>query len=313
MNSLIGLLVMTFLFTPSGFAKKQKEIPCRFRFAVVEKTESGSENWAVWPEDATQWWKKDGKKFPELCESTREKADFVLTWEKKMHHQEICDTPPVYPDPPTRDYSPPDYDYGPPPQPDYPQQTYPDYSQPPYSPPASSPPNYSPPGTLPPGAGIFCPDCYSPPAGRITVGGIVTVTSTFLTVGGQDSGSTGTGPTGIDRFQPAQAVGYSIYAPANRTRLVSSSSSSDCREVEEERVAVNVYGPAALAGIFGPFKPVLKKEGGGSKPGKAAFRKAMKTLRKKAKKAPIAQTKQSSAGRIGRKVFIQTLEGRNLL
>jgi hypothetical protein len=76
-----------------------------------------------------------------------------------------------------------------------------------------------------------------------------------------------------------------------RNYVVSSTSSPECHGVWEERVSVNVYRAETLAGKFGPFKPIAKKEGRGGKPGKAAFQSAMKALRKEAKKAAAAKTR----------------------
>lgn len=262
MYKLTPLLAVFVLFTTTGLAQEQKESTWCLRFAVVEKTRSDSENWGVWPEDATQWWQKDGKKkFRELCDSTLENADFVLAWEKKLHHQEVCDpeySAPDYPDrsqPSYPDYSPPNYpDYSPPAQPDYSPPTYPDYSQPPYSVPSPVPPGTGTGGSV----GTVCLACRS---------------------------SLDTSPVETDHRQPGTGIVLASY-------IVSSSSSPDCRDVEEERVSVNVYRAQTAADKFMPGASMSKKEGWGGKPGKGAFQGAMKTLRKEAKKAGAAKTRQ---------------------
>ena len=84
MFKLISVLALPFLIVVPGFAQTKMESTECLRFAVVEKWGSMSENWGVWPEDATNWWREDGKKkFPELCEKSRGEADFVLVWQRK--------------------------------------------------------------------------------------------------------------------------------------------------------------------------------------------------------------------------------------
>ena len=79
MYNLILLFALPVLFVTTVAAQSQRGSACRFHFAVAEKYgQSG-----VWPDDAGQWWAKDGKKkFPELCESAFEDADFAIAWEK---------------------------------------------------------------------------------------------------------------------------------------------------------------------------------------------------------------------------------------
>ena len=79
MYKLISLLALPVFFVGTVAAQGQPESPCRLRFAVAEKHGQS----AVWPDDARQWWVKDGKKkFPELCEVAFEDADFAIAWEK---------------------------------------------------------------------------------------------------------------------------------------------------------------------------------------------------------------------------------------
>ena len=79
MYKLISLLALPVFFVGTVAAQGQPESPCRLRFAVAEKHGQS----AVWPDDARQWWVKDGKKkFPELCEAAFEDADFAIAWEK---------------------------------------------------------------------------------------------------------------------------------------------------------------------------------------------------------------------------------------
>ena len=92
MHRLIASFVITFLFVPSGIAQEQPDTHCRGRFAVVQKQDTGTfkvqpddrDSWGQWPEDARQWWTKDGKrKFPDLCEAAKSDAEFVVAWEKE--------------------------------------------------------------------------------------------------------------------------------------------------------------------------------------------------------------------------------------
>jgi hypothetical protein len=92
MRWVIASLAMTFLFVPSGISQEQQETRCRVRFAVVQREDNGTfkiqpddrDLWGQWPEDAREWWAKDGsRKFAELCEAARTDADFVVTWEKQ--------------------------------------------------------------------------------------------------------------------------------------------------------------------------------------------------------------------------------------
>jgi len=79
----IALLALTLLFVSTGVAQEQKRSACRFRFAVAERI--GHDRWGVWPEDARKWWSEEGKKkFPELCETTSQDADFVIAWLRKQ-------------------------------------------------------------------------------------------------------------------------------------------------------------------------------------------------------------------------------------
>ena len=79
----IALLAVTLLFITTGAAQEKKESTCRFRFAVSER--NGFGRLEAWPEDARQWWSKDGKKkFPELCEAASQEADFVIAWGRKQ-------------------------------------------------------------------------------------------------------------------------------------------------------------------------------------------------------------------------------------
>lgn len=95
----IAPLAITLLFALSGEARERKEYPCRLRFAVVE--DSSRDNLGVWPEDAKKWWSEEGKKkFPELCETTSQGADFVIAWLRKQstetHSRQIRDEPWTY-------------------------------------------------------------------------------------------------------------------------------------------------------------------------------------------------------------------------
>ncbi len=125
MHRLIGLLAMTFLFTPLSFAQEEAGTTCRLRFAVTdslsEETKSGEtpddinsgttegarrrfgapsapdyqrlERWEPWPEGAKEWWDKTGKKnFPELCEADRKEADFVIAWQRDRTTQKSIQT-----------------------------------------------------------------------------------------------------------------------------------------------------------------------------------------------------------------------------
>ena len=79
MHKLISMFAVPVFFLTTVAAQGQQESPCGLRFAVAEK----DDGWGVWPDDARQWWAKDGKKkFPELCEAAREHADFVVAWER---------------------------------------------------------------------------------------------------------------------------------------------------------------------------------------------------------------------------------------
>ena len=94
MYKLTLLLAVSILSITTGSAQAQKESPCSLRFAVAEKSGSGADRWGAWPEDATKWWVKDGKKkFPELCEANREDADFVITWQRDQTTQKSIQTP----------------------------------------------------------------------------------------------------------------------------------------------------------------------------------------------------------------------------
>ena len=79
MRKLVSLFAVAVFFATTVAAQDPQESPCRLRFAVAEKYD----RWGVWPDDARQWWAKDGKKkFPELCEAAFEDADFGIAWEK---------------------------------------------------------------------------------------------------------------------------------------------------------------------------------------------------------------------------------------
>ncbi|MBK5290188.1 MAG: hypothetical protein JJE04_00655 [Acidobacteriia bacterium] len=83
----IAFLAITLLFMGSGEAQQGKEDPCRLRFAVAEG--NSRDRWGVWPEDARKWWSEEGgKKFPELCETTSQGADFVIEWLRKQSTEE---------------------------------------------------------------------------------------------------------------------------------------------------------------------------------------------------------------------------------
>ena len=183
MFKLMSVLTLSFLFNAAGSAQTQMESTWCLRFAMVEKTDSGSENWGVWPEEANQWWQKDGKKkFREFCDSTLENADFVLAWQRKWLSKEVCDIPWEHPPDPIRypDPSPVGIE-----RPEPPPVAYPDYSPPVYTPPDYSPPVYTPPVFPPP---------ISPPPDKGPTGitppwpGTGGVTPNYLMAPGSSSG-----------------------------------------------------------------------------------------------------------------------------
>lgn len=74
-----ALLLAALLVLVSGAAADPL---CRVRFAVAE---AAPRMWGRWPEDARTWWNSAGqKKFPGLCETSAEEADFVIEWRSQL-------------------------------------------------------------------------------------------------------------------------------------------------------------------------------------------------------------------------------------
>ena len=62
-----------------------RETECRLRFTVVKGNEASQANWGAWPERTIMWWILEGeKKYPELCYSSRDEADFLVVWERSV-------------------------------------------------------------------------------------------------------------------------------------------------------------------------------------------------------------------------------------
>ena len=89
MFPLIAVLALSFFMTVPGFAQTEAAPTRCLRFAVVE-AEFASGVPGTWPADARNWWGKDGmRKFPELCEVSRQDADFLFVWERKWTVEKI--------------------------------------------------------------------------------------------------------------------------------------------------------------------------------------------------------------------------------
>ena len=83
-------LVALAVFATTVSAQAPTELSCRWRFAVVQQTDSVLDLPEVWPSDAKEWWAKEGiQKFPELCEAARHDADFIVVWRRKWTTERV--------------------------------------------------------------------------------------------------------------------------------------------------------------------------------------------------------------------------------
>jgi hypothetical protein len=86
------LLNGAFLFGLTTLNAAQDESKCRVHFSTVAAPILTVDTRTKWRDGALWWWISEGQeKFPELCDSPIEKADYIIAWESGMVTAAIFD------------------------------------------------------------------------------------------------------------------------------------------------------------------------------------------------------------------------------